>query len=933
MKVPVSTYRLQFNRGFTFTDARNIIPYLSRLGISDIYASPVFMAVTGSMHGYDVVDHNILNPELGTTEEFGALQALRKLAGMGWVQDIVPNHMAFHSSNMILHDLLEKGMASEYNDFFDIEWEHTHESLRGRLLVPFLGRFYSESLEKGEITIVYSESGLSVKYYDNEFPLSLISYPVVFGEDDPESGSPDDPVMMKLHGTLHQLNILAQTQGNFGIYDRTSHVLKMLWDLYSTGHSCRDHMDRRLFMFNCTNDGENADMLDSLLEQQMYRLSFWKVAAEEINYRRFFNINGLISLRTEDEHVFRHIHWLLARLIRRGYITGVRVDHVDGLYNPAQYLDRLRELAGDLYIVVEKIISRCEKVPDRWSVQGTTGYDFMNYLNAVYCQKENAREFSRIYSGFTDQTFRYDELVAEKKRLIIEKHMTGDVDNLAAILKQISGNDRYGRDITMYGLRNALVEVIAFFPVYRTYIDSAEISPEDSGYIKTAFEKARKYSPEYSFEYDFLEKCLTLRYIEKMNEEKTSRLLHFVMRFQQYTGPFMAKGFEDTVLYIVNRLISLNEVGGEPGEFGIDLRSYHEFIAHRYSTHAYSMNATSTHDSKRGEDVRSRINVFSEMPDVWESEVKSWSRINHAGRKKHEDRPVPDRNDEYFIYQTLAGTFPFPPCDYVDYVRRIKEYMIKSVREAKVHTAWIKPDTEYEENLLLFIDRILFPQENNRFLERFIPFQKKVAFYGMLNSLSQVIVKIASPGVPDFYQGSELWDLRLVDPDNRGRVDFALRAEYLEYIQEREKHDLPGLIGELWETREDGRIKLFLIRRLLDARNSMKELFTNGDYIPLETSGRHSYSVIAFMRRYGKETAIAVATRFLLPVVRENEMPAGELWQDTSVIVPEGFNSIMIDTVTGTEYTVSGEIMLRDIFNHFPGAVLTGNDINQEANR
>ncbi len=927
MKIPQSTYRLQFNREFTFNDSARIIDYLAELGISDIYASPVFKAVKGSMHGYDVVDHNFLNPDQGTESEFKELQAARKSAGLGWIQDIVPNHMAFHSENKILLDLLENGENSEFRNFFDIDWNHTHESLRGRVLIPFLGKFYSECLESGEIKIVYEEGSLFVKYYDHMFPLSLASYPVVFGGPDPDNGGisgSENPLLFKLRGVLHQFTMLAGSASDSVGYDRTGHAKSMLQSLYLTEPLVRDHMDERLSFYDSGGSAENEDRLDSLLEKQMYRLSFWKVAAEEINYRRFFNINGLISLRIEDDKIFNYTNRLLLKMIQSGDITGIRIDHVDGLYNPEEYLRRLREIAGDLYIVVEKILNSREVLPEVWGVHGTTGYDFMNQLNGLFCKRENDREFSRIYFNFTHQNFRYDELIAEKKRMIIEKHMTGDVDNLASLLKQFSGSDRYGRDITIHGLRNALVELIAFFPVYRTYINSDTISIADSGYIRLAFEKARKQAPEYSFEFDFLEKCLTLQYIEKMDSVKTSGLIHFIMRFQQYTGPFMAKGFEDTVLYILNRLISLNEVGGNPAVFGITTGQYTEYIQARSASHRYSMNATSTHDSKRGEDVRSRINVLSEFPSEWMSAVRQWGRINHVRKRRGASGPVPDRNDEYFLYQTLIGTFPDKLDNYDEYVRRIRDYMIKSVREAKVHTAWIKPDNEYEENLLLFINRILLPLEGNRFLEQFVPFQRKIAYYGIFNSLSQVILKITSPGVADFYQGTELWDYRLVDPDNRTKVDFTIRINHLEYIKDRENRDLAALLNELWDTRADGRIKLYCIRRLLQLRNNMKELFGNGEYIPLETCGRYSNSVIAFMRKHGDEAAIVIAPRFLTSVVREGELPVGDVWQDTCFTLPESCNSVMKDALTGFEIRVYGVMMLREMMTVFPGTVLTG---------
>lgn len=930
MIIPVSTYRMQFNREFTFRNGSEILDYLSELSISDIYASPVFKAVKGSMHGYDVVDHNTLNPDLGTDIEFQLLQSERKKYGMGWIQDIVPNHMAFHSENMMLCSLMEHGKFSEFNDFFDIEWNHMHESLKGRLLVPFLGSFYSESIKRGEITIEYEEGSLFVRYYEHKFPLSLVSYPLVFDDDNisvMQIPNIENPAKMKLLGTLHQFRILSESQNDADDYDMTSHTKKMLWELYNSNTAIRNYMDEKLSLYNRKNADVDLERLDALLEKQMYRLSFWKVASEEINYRRFFNINSLISLRVEKEHVFNYIHRLIKELINTGSITGIRVDHVDGLCNPGRYLKMLKEISDDKYLVVEKILTSGESMPADWPVQGTTGYDFMNYLNGIYCKTDNDTEFSRIYFKFTNQSFNYDELAAEKKRRIIEKHMTGDVDNLASLLKQISGNDMYGRDITMQGLRSALVEVIAFFPVYRTYINSDQISNADLEYINTAFSKARKYTPEYSFEYDFLEKCLTLKYIEKMDADKTEKLLHFIMRFQQYTGPFMAKGFEDTVLYIANRLISLNEVGGSPGLFGITLETFHDFIRIRAASHKHSMNATSTHDSKRGEDVRCRINVLSELPGEWKSAVSSWSRINHAKKRKIGDEHVPDKNDEYFIYQTLTGTFPSCLDDYERYVQRICDYMIKSVREAKIHTAWIKPDAEYEDKLLQFINRILLPARGNSFLERFIPFQKKIAYYGILNSLSQIIVKTASPGVPDFYQGTELWDLRLVDPDNRKKVDFRLRKEYMEYIAEKESSGLQDLIKELWETRNDGRIKLFLIRRLLHSRLSMKELFSEGDYMPLEASGKYKNSIIAFMRTRGNETAIAVAPRFMTGIAREDVFPAGDIWNDTEIILSDGAEYKMRDAVTGREFNLKGSLMLRDILDQFPGALLTGFEV------
>lgn len=951
MRIPSATYRLQFNSAFGFRKAKEIVQYLFDLGVSDIYASPIFKAKKGSLHGYDVVDTNQLNPELGSAEDFEELIRASKARGMGWIQDIVPNHMAFDGENAMLMDVLENGQSSEYFDFFDIEWSHPYESIQGRLLVPFLGRLYGESLEEEEIKLQYDQDGFSVRYYELKLPLRPESYASIIthrlntlrkklGEDHPD--------FIKLLGILYSVkNLPTSTEDAHERYDQVRFIKRMLWELYAKNPDVKRFLEENIQIFNGTRGvAESFNRLDSLLSEQFFRLSFWKVATEEINYRRFFNINGLISLRMEDENVFEQTHRLIISLAKDGKFTGLRVDHIDGLYDPTGYLGRLRERAGEVYLVVEKILDLEEELPATWPVQGTTGYDFMNYVNGIFCKTRNARAFSKIYSEFTRFKTSYEDLVCDKKRLIIGKEMAGDVDNLAHLMKRISGRYRHSSDITLYGLKRALVDVLALFPVYRTYISKESFSKTDQLYITEAVKKAKQRNPGLLYELDFIEKFLLLEFEEYLKEEEKDEWFHFVMKFQQFTGPLMAKGFEDTIFYIYNRLLSLNEVGGSPDKFGIAMKEFHGFNQKRAHSWPHSVNATSTHDTKRGEDVRARINILSEMPKEWEDSIKKWSRINKRKKKLVNGTSVPDRNDEYFLYQTLIGAFPFDETERPSFIERVKDYMVKAVREAKVHTAWLKPDTEYEEAFVSFIEEILTPAEGNEFLKEFLPFQKRVASYGMFHSLSQVLIKITSPGLPDFYQGTELWDLNLVDPDNRRPVDFEKRRKFLQEIRDKANKDILALIKELFLTKEDGRIKLFLTNRALAARRKNVEVFQKGVYAPLEVGGRFKDHIVAYMRKMDTPQiqmytahkhaprnkakssneglqAITVVPRFVTSLVSEDRYPVSrEIWDDTYIILPGYGPSVWRNVITSEVIKSEGNLLIGDVLKHFPGALL-----------
>ena len=927
MRVPVATYRIQFNPGFGFQAAKKIVPYLAELGISDLYASPISKARKGSLHGYDVVDPNQLNPQLGTTSNFEELMKILKARGMGWVQDIVPNHMAFDYENQMLVDVLENGQSSQYFHFFDIEWDHPYESIKSRVLVPFLGRFYGESLEEGEIKLRYAKNGFSLSYYNRMLPLRLESYVNLLTYRlhvlKKKLGA-DHPDYVKLLGILYILKTFPSGEEVHERYDQIKFIKTTLWELYNRNHDIRKFIKENIRIYNGKRGNpESFNLLNDLLSYQFFRLSFWKVATEEINYRRFFNINDLLSLRTENEEVFNHTHSLIFKLVEDGKITGLRIDHIDGLYDPTNYLGRIREKAEDLYIIVEKILDLEEMLPTLWPVQGTTGYDFMNYVNGLFCNKESEREFNRIYMGFSGLNTPYEELVSEKKRLILGKHMAGDVDNLAHLMKGISSRDRYGSDITIYGLKRALVEVMAQFPVYRTYMGKGVSRESDYAYIETAIEKAKKSSPGLLNELYFIERFLLLNFGNYLSEEDRDQWIQFVMRFQQFTGPLMAKGFEDTTLYVYNRLLSLNEVGGNPQRFGILTGEFHHFMEKRSHHWPYSLNATSTHDAKRGEDTRAKINVLSEIPREWDRNIKAWSKINRRKKGKVYGKSVPNRNDEYFLYQTLIGAFPFDEGHHDHFIERVKQYIIKAVREAKVHTAWLKPDTDYENAFLSFVEEILNPSEGNPYLKEFLPFQRKVAHYGIFNSLSQTLIKITSPGVPDFYQGTELWDLNLVDPDNRRPVDFEKRRTFLGEIRDKEKRDILELINELLHTKEDGRIKLFLIYRALKARGEHPEVFQEGTHVPLQVTGRHKDHVIAFARNHEDKWAVTLVPRFLTTVIKEGEYPLGhEVWGDTHILLPDGISNRWKNVITGQLLNSNGMLIVGEALRHFPVALL-----------
>jgi (1->4)-alpha-D-glucan 1-alpha-D-glucosylmutase len=927
MPTPSATYRIQLTPAFGFQKLRAQLDYLRDLGVSHVYASPIFGARPGSTHGYDVVAPDRMNLELGSPKDLDEVLLAARENGLGWLQDIVPNHMAFDHHNTMLMDALEYGEASPYYRMFDVEWDHPYENMHGRLLAPFLGQFFGDCLEQGEIRLEFGPTGFFVRYYDLHLPVAPSSYAGILARrlsilEDHLAAT--DPAQKDLLEIIQGFRSLPPTTREREYRDQVEYLKHRLEALVASSEGMRAYLGIALETFN--GERGNPDSyapLDELLTEQRYRLAFWKVATEEINYRRFFNINQLISVRVEEEQVFRATHSFVLRLLWQNLIDGIRVDHVDGLYDPGAYLHRLREVAPEAYIVVEKILDPEEDLSPLWPVHGTTGYDFLNVVNGILCDRKNDQALEKAYFRFIGKIVPYDAMVAEKKRLFLGRHMAGDIDRLALRLRGISARYRHARDITLYGLRRALVELLTFFPVYRTYVSGSTFQERDRQYIELAVRRAIESAPALTLELRFIERFLCLEFDPNATGDERTEMIDFVMRFQQMSGPLMAKGLEDTALYVYAKLLSLNDVGGNARKVGVSPVEFHFFNKRRALQWPDTLNATATHDTKRGEDMRARISVLSEIPREWQQHVIQWKRANRVLKPRMGREFVPDDNDEYFLYQTLLGSFPFDGIVRGEYVRRIKDYAVKAVREAKVHTAWLRPDESYEQGYLTFIERILDTNRENSFLRDFLPFHRRIVWYGMFNSLSQVTLKATCPGIPDFYQGTELWDLSLVDPDNRHEVDYGRRRSMLAELTAREGEDPFALLHELLMNLQDGRAKLYLIQKLLAARKTWPGAFQRGEYVPLGVHGQHRNSVLAFARQAPESMVAVVVPRLLTNVVVEGVTPTGmQVWGDTCVEVPTEGNHPWQHAITGGHINAARMVAVGELLQHFPVAVL-----------
>ena len=846
-----STYRLQFHKGFTFKDATAITPYLADLGVTHAYASPYLKATAGSTHGYDVIDHNQLNPEVGTTADHAAWVAALAAAGMTHILDSVPNHVGIGTNdNAWFNDVLEHGPSSPYANHFDIDWNNPPRAeLRGKVLLPVLGDSYGNVLEKGDLKLVRDGEGgkgkLFVTYYDRKFPVS------------PES---------------------AKTVADVAAYN------------------------------GMPGDAKSFDKLDALLNAQHYRLSYWRVASDEINYRRFFDVNSLAALAMERQDVFDAAHRFTFELLKHGGVFGLRIDHPDGLYDPKQYFDRLQAKAaselgrtGDLYVAVEKIIEGDEKLPGDWQVSGTSGYDALIAINDLYVDGRAAEPFQKAYAAFAGDDTPFHEWVYRKKCLVLNTSLSSELNVLAHRLDPLAQANRHSRDFTLKELREGLREVIACFGVYRTYVSAAGLHPTDVSEMEKATRAAIARNPDKSVAlFEFIRDTVLQRF--PVPEADRPKQLAFAGKFQQVTSPVTAKGIEDTAFYIYNRLTSLNEVGGDPGRFGRPPAAIHAYFADRQANWPLALNPLSTHDTKRSEDVRARISVLSELPDEWAATLDRWSNLT--------DVRSPTRNDQVLIYQTLIGAWPIDGHVDATFADRIHAYLEKAFKEAKVNTSWTAPNAKYGQAVKEFVNRLL--ADGSDFRREFEPFQKRVSHFGLLNSLSQTLVRLTAPGVPDTYQGTELWDFSLVDPDNRRPVDYPARRKLLADVK---RDDVSA--AALLATKDDGRIKLLLTHRGLLARRENPGLFTAGSYEPLTATGPFADHLFAFVRRHQGKAALVVAPRLLTAVSPSpDKLPVGTLWRDTKLPLPDGLGTLK-DVLTGRTLT-GREVAVSDLFADLP---------------
>lgn len=964
--VPLSTYRLQVHAGFTLADATRIVPYLAELGVTTVYTSPYFTAAAGSTHGYDVCNHNEINPELGGEAAHREFTDRVAAAGMGHVVDFVPNHMGIGSGgNAWWLDVLENGPSSLAARFFDIDWAPLKAELQAKLLLPILGDQYGNVLERGELKLEFRDGALHVRYFDHELPVNPRQSPRVLGLAVGALTSqlgPDDPHLHEFMSILSSLGNLPpyteQDPARISERHREKEVAKarlarLLQDEPAVGQAIAAAVD---YANGVPGDASTFNVLHELLESQAYRLSHWRTASHEINYRRFFDVNSLAGLCVERPEVFEATHALLSRLLASGRVNGVRVDHPDGLFDPARYFIHLQELAArtrgaqapppdqpadaPLYVVAEKILSGRERLPATWQVQGTTGYHFLNDLNGLFVDGSQARRLRRNYAKLTGHIDSFEDVLYESKRLIMQTAMASELNVLAHIFDRIGESNRKLRDFTLDSLRDVITEVVACFPVYRTYVDEDGWTPEDRAVVEQAIARARRRNPAMeSSLFDFFREVVLPRTAAGAPAEgeverrggyppadaaEIQERLRFAMKLQQYTGPVQAKGLEDTGFYRYNVLVSLNEVGGDPSRIGRSAEDFHDANLHRARKWPFEMIATATHDTKMGEDVRGRINVLSEFPDDWGREVARWMRINRVHRSIVDGEPAPDRVDEYRLYQVLIGSWePKASEPAATFIDRIRDYMVKAAREAKVHTSWLTPNQSYEDGLTSFISRILGAATGGKFLSAFLPFQQRIAMLAVTNCLAQVVLKVGSPGVPDFYQGTELWDLSLVDPDNRRPVDFAARQRMLAVID-----DTP--IEELLGRWDDGRIKLFVTTRALRLRRELPHVFAGGDYVPLATEVSVPGGIVAFARTAGSDAAIAVAPRLVSGLAVEGKMfpLGGGCWKTSRVMLPEGLrNRTFRNAFTGTEIrpTMRGDeawIFAGQIFDQLPVGLL-----------
>jgi (1->4)-alpha-D-glucan 1-alpha-D-glucosylmutase len=904
-RIPTSTYRLQFNRQFTFAQAREIVPYLNALGISDCYASPYFQARAESLHGYDITDHNKLNAAIGSRAEYDGWVADLHRHEMGQIVDFVPNHMGIGEPlNQWWMDVLENGPSSLYAPYFDIQWKPLKSDLQDKVLLPILGDQYGRVLERGELQVHFAAGAFFLRYYDHEFPIAPRTYrhilEIALEKLSPFKNEDFYAEFQSIITALEYLPLRTETDPErLAERVREKEIIKRRIERRcDEAPEVRDAIAQGVTQINgSAGNPRSFDALDLLLNDQSYRLAFWRVAAEEINYRRFFDVNDLAALRMELPEVFDATHRLLLELIGAGAVTGVRVDHPDGLYLPREYFEKLQrrcaaalsiplpEDGRAIYLPVEKILSGGETLRKDWPVHGTTGYEFGKLVTGLLVDASAEQAITKTFQRFIGHSMHFGHLVYAKKRLIMRLSLANDVNVLGDMLDRLSETNRWFRDFTLDALARAVRETIACFPVYRTYITPGQpVSEEDRAVIERAVTTAKRRNPALEESvFNFLRDILLFRFPENLDEDARKAHEHFVLKFQQSTGPIMAKGLEDTTFYIYNRLAALNEVGGEPQHFGIGVDGFHQRNLERQQDWPATLLATSTHDTKRSEDVRARMAAISEVPQLWRSSLQRWRVMNRRGKRILDDATAPDANEEYLFYQTLLGTWPMDAAGQAektagpDYIGRLQAYLGKALKEAKINTSWIQPNEQWDAAVHEFVATVLDPSPKNRFLPSFLPVAEEIARLGAINSLAQVALKLTVPGVPDIYQGNEIWDFSLVDPDNRRPIDYVRRREMLDSLSSA----TPAGLLQRWP---DGRIKLWLTQTLLRFRREHAALFQRGKYLPLTASGAFADCCVAFIREHEGEWIAVIVPRLSS---RVGFPPIGEKWKDTMVTFSE----------------------------------------------
>ena len=946
-RIPSCTYRLQFNRWFTFAQAREIVPYLHELGVSDTYASPYFQASAESLHGYDITDHNKFNDAIGSREDYDAWIAELHAHGMGQVLDFVPNHMGIAApGNEWWMDVLENGPSSMYAPYFDIDWCPIKSDLRDKVLLPILSDQYGRVLERGELQVRFEEGSFYLWYHDRKLPIAPGTYRHILEVAlENLAEYKDDDLYAELQSIITALEYLPRRTETDPerIAERVREkeiVKRRLERRCQEAPQVQQAIEKALAQINGRpGDPRSFDKLDELLNAQSYRLASWRVAAEEINYRRFFDVNDLAAIRMELPEVFDAAHKLVVDLIRAGAVTGLRIDHPDGLYLPKEYLEKLQRRCAKalgiplpkdgraIYMIAEKILTGPEKLRSDWPVHGTTGYDFANQVAGVLVDASAEAAITKTFHRFIGHTMHFGHLVYAKKRLVMRLAMANEVDVLGNMLDRLSEQNRWYRDFTLEALARAVRETIACFPVYRTYLAPGQpVSDADRDVVERAIAAAKRRNPaiEESI-FNFLRDILLFRFPENLDEKAREAHMHFVLKFQQFTGPIMAKGLEDTAFYIYNRLVALNEVGGEPQQFGLSVDAFHGRNLDRHRSWPATLLGTSTHDTKRSEDVRARIVAISEVPELWRRSLQRWRTINRRWKRRVNDAEAPDVDEEYLLYQTLLGTWPVEQSGAAnknvsaDYVARIQTYMAKALNEAKLNTSWIQPNEAWLAAVHDFVARILDATPKNKFLPIFFPVVEEIARLGAINSLSQTLLKIASPGVADIYQGCEIWNFSLVDPDNRRPVDYKRRREMLAALGKANPE-------ELLQNWPDGRIKMFLTQRLLRFRNEHVDLFRRGNYLPIKSSAAFADCCIVFARELDGQWMIVVAPRLSS---RIGFPPIGEKWKDTAIEVPKNFSlENERELFTGSEIPLQNrQLNLADALLVLPFAIINNHKL------